>query len=82
MVDIEDEEIPTEEDVTFMLEPALSTTASGPSGMDEALVIFCVDISGSMCVTTEVCMNTLFEPLHEKTRFLHIRKQSRRSAVR
>lgn len=54
MVDLEDEEIPTDEDVTFMLEPALSTTASGPSGMDEALVVFCVDKSGSMCVTTEV----------------------------
>lgn len=53
-IDLEEEEIPTEEDVTFMLEPALSTTASGPSGMDEALVVFCVDISGSMCVTTEV----------------------------
>ena len=56
MVDLEDEEIPTDEDVTFMLEPALSTTASGPSGMDEALVVFCVDKSGSMCVTTEVCI--------------------------
>lgn len=54
LVDIENEEIPTDEDVTFMLEPALSTTASGPSGLDEALVVFCVDTSGSMCVTTEV----------------------------
>lgn len=54
IVDIEEEEVPTEEDVTFMLEPAPSTVASGPSGLDESLVIFCVDTSGSMCVTTEV----------------------------
>ncbi|XP_053396238.1 uncharacterized protein LOC123552632 [Mercenaria mercenaria] len=54
VVDIEEEEIPREPDVTFMLEPALSTTASGPTGLDESLVIFCVDVSGSMCVTTEV----------------------------
>ena len=53
---MEEEEIPQEEDVTFMLEPALSTQASGPSGLDESLVVFCVDVSGSMCVTTEVCL--------------------------
>ena len=53
-VDIEDEEKPSDGDVTFMLEPALSTTTSGPMGLDESLVVFCVDVSGSMCVTTEV----------------------------
>ena len=56
-VDIVDEEIPVDEDVTFMLEPAPATTASGPAGLDQSLVIFCVDCSGSMCVTTEVCVN-------------------------
>ncbi|KAL4233133.1 hypothetical protein ACF0H5_007818 [Mactra antiquata] len=54
ILDIEDEEKPNNSDVTFMLEPALSTSASGPSGLDESLVVFCVDVSGSMCVTTEV----------------------------
>jgi hypothetical protein len=49
-----EEELPKEKDITFMLEPALSTTAAGPSGTDESLVIFCIDVSGSMCVTTEV----------------------------
>ncbi|CAC5385248.1 unnamed protein product [Mytilus coruscus] len=53
-IDIMEEEIPKERDVTFMLEPALSTTTAGPSGTDESLVIFCIDTSGSMCVTTEV----------------------------
>ncbi|KAL3882463.1 hypothetical protein ACJMK2_028800 [Sinanodonta woodiana] len=54
VVDVDDEEVPTSEDLTYMLEPALSTTVSGLSGTDQSLVLFCVDISGSMCVTTEV----------------------------
>ncbi len=54
IIDVVDEEIPKEQDVTFMLEPAPSTTASGRSGTDTSLVVFCVDTSGSMCVTTEV----------------------------
>ena len=55
MVDVVEEEIPKLDDVTFMLSPAPTTTASGKSGKDESLVIFCMDTSGSMCVTTEVC---------------------------
>ena len=55
VVDIVEEEIPKMDDVTYMLAPAPATTASGISGKDESLVIFCMDISGSMCVTTEVC---------------------------
>lgn len=54
VIDVEDEEVPKVDDVTFMLEPALSTTASGPKGTDESLIVFCIDISGSMCQTTEV----------------------------
>ncbi|XP_021354035.1 circularly permutated Ras protein 1-like [Mizuhopecten yessoensis] len=54
VVDIVEEEKPTQDDVTFMLSPALSTTSSGPKGTDSSLVIFCVDVSGSMCITTEV----------------------------
>lgn len=53
-MDVEDEEKPTNPDVTFMMEPAMATTSSGVSGLDESLVVFCVDISGSMCVTSEV----------------------------
>ena len=66
MVDVVDEEIPAQEDVTFMLTPAPSTAASGRSGTDESLVIFCVDTSGSMCVTTEVntcCINVHLDKL-------------------
>ncbi|KAK6171244.1 hypothetical protein SNE40_019473 [Patella caerulea] len=53
-VDVEDGEIPAVEDVTFLLEAGLSTEAAGPSGQDESIVVFCIDVSGSMCVTTEV----------------------------
>lgn len=58
--DIDPEEVPKVDDVTYMLEPALSTTASGAFGMDESLVIFCIDISGSMCVTTAVSQFQIF----------------------
>ena len=48
IVDIEDEEKPKLDDVTYMLKPAQH------SGVDQTIVVFCIDISGSMCVTTEV----------------------------
>ena len=59
-VDVEKEEIPSESDVTFMLVPAAATTAA-PTGADgstedKSMIVFCVDISGSMCVTTEVSL--------------------------
>lgn len=54
MVEIEEEEKPTADDVTYLVEPALSTAASGTSGRDESIVIFCIDTSGSMTITTEV----------------------------
>ncbi|CAL1543139.1 unnamed protein product [Lymnaea stagnalis] len=53
-VDIDLEEIPTSEDVTYLIEPAMTTATSTMSGLDQSLVIFCVDTSGSMCVTTEI----------------------------
>ena len=73
-IDVMDEEIPKEQDVTFMLEPALSTTTAGPSGTDESLVIFCIDISGSMSLTSTVssfyktAINFLTEQLLESTK--------------
>ena len=55
-VDIVAEEIPTERDTTYMIAPApvVGGGAEGGASMEESLVIFCIDISGSMCVTTEV----------------------------
>lgn len=55
-VDIVPEEMPTKEDTTFMIEPAQGAGGvAGGGGVEDSLVIFCIDISGSMCVTTEVC---------------------------
>ncbi|CAG2197276.1 unnamed protein product [Mytilus edulis] len=76
-VDIMEEEIPKERDVTFMLEPALSTTTAGPSGTDESLVIFCIDTSGSMCVTTEVPGRINFRGSHALSRIQRTREDQR-----
>jgi hypothetical protein len=55
-LDIVAEEIPTKEDTTYLITPAaaLVTEGMGPVKMDESLVVFCIDTSGSMCVTTKV----------------------------
>ncbi|KAJ8311067.1 hypothetical protein KUTeg_011382, partial [Tegillarca granosa] len=51
-VRLENEELPryAYDDLSFLLEPAVSDTVSIET--DDTLVIFCIDISGSMCVTT------------------------------
>jgi len=57
-VDIAPEEMPTKEDTTFMLAPALAADgATQIGGVDDALVIFCIDVSGSMCVSTPVSIH-------------------------
>ncbi|KAL5473515.1 hypothetical protein EMCRGX_G028006 [Ephydatia muelleri] len=56
-IDIVPEEIPTSPDTTYLLAPppAVESDKSGHGGdVDETLAIFCIDVSGSMCVTTEV----------------------------
>ena len=56
MAELEPEEVPSKDDTTFMIAPAPVNTQQGAGGGVESLIIFCVDISGSMCVTTEVCV--------------------------
>ena len=34
--------------------------------MDESLVVFCIDTSGSMCVTTKVIVKYLFQVVNTK----------------
>ncbi|CAD5123542.1 DgyrCDS11882 [Dimorphilus gyrociliatus] len=53
ILNIVDEEIPQNNDTTYMLQPAPSTAQMTVDG-DASIVIFCIDISGSMCVTKEV----------------------------
>ena len=48
MVDILAEEIPTEADVTYMISPAPATTATSCLGDENSMVVFCIDVSGSM----------------------------------
>ena len=64
-VDIVAEEIPTEQDTTYMIAPApvVGGGAGGGASMEESLVIFCIDISGSMCVTTEVSWLVVMETM-------------------
>ena len=49
---IEVEEIPKEDEVTYVLEPAPDKNAE--ENLDNKYLIYCIDISGSMSVTTEV----------------------------
>ena len=46
--------MPASQDVTFVMSPPL-VVAARDGVVEDSLVVFCVDISGSMCVTTEVC---------------------------
>ena len=59
-VDIVAEEMPTSDQITYLLTPppVASSTRAGSAtptaGIQESLLVFCIDTSGSMCVTTEV----------------------------
>ena len=50
------EEVPTSPDTTYLLAPApaVQDNPSGGGDIDDTLAVFCIDVSGSMCVTTEV----------------------------
>ena len=50
------EELPTEEAITYMIAPPLTTATQSlqDSGITDSVVVFCIDASGSMGVTTEV----------------------------
>ena len=62
-MDIVPEEMPTKADTTFMISPAsvVGGVAGGVAGgVEDSLVVFCIDISGSMCVSTEVSMEIIY----------------------
>ena len=52
-VSVVSEEVPTSEEVTFVMSPPPVVAGARDSVVEDSLVVFCVDISGSMCVTTE-----------------------------
>lgn len=57
VIDLQREETPAASSVDYILEP--STVVKGSE--DTSKVVFCVDVSGSMCVTTEVAGNVQFK---------------------
>ena len=63
-VDIVSEEIPITGETTYLLTPPITTkgaeSATPTTGMEDALLVFCIDTSGSMCVTTEVIKLTSY----------------------
>ena len=53
-VDIEQNELPRQEDATYLIEPAPVVHGSDMTGVDDSIVFFLIDISGSMSSTTLV----------------------------
>jgi len=52
-LNLEEEELPRAESVDYILEPP-SDKAEATASQDSVMVVFCIDISGSMCVSTEI----------------------------
>ena len=57
-VDLVPEEIPVEADTTYLTAASAAQVgdqaAAAGGSAEESIVVFCIDTSGSMCVTTEV----------------------------
>lgn len=53
-VDIEQNDLPKKEDATYLVAPAPVVHGSDMTGIDDSIVIFIIDISGSMSSTTLV----------------------------
>ena len=53
-VDIEQADLPKHEDATYLLAPAPVVQGSDMTGVDDSMVFFLIDISGSMSSTTLV----------------------------
>ena len=53
-IDIEQTDLPKQEDATYLVSPAPAVHGSDMTGIDDSIVIFVIDISGSMSSTTLV----------------------------
>jgi hypothetical protein len=53
-VELDAEEIPSKDELDYLMEPPPVALDRQFSGSGDNIVIFCIDISGSMCVTQEV----------------------------
>jgi len=55
VIDIEDEERPTAETVDYILAPPPTQNEEAKSGdADDSQIVFCIDVSGSMCVSQQI----------------------------
>ncbi|CAF1159927.1 unnamed protein product [Rotaria sp. Silwood1] len=54
IVDIEQSDLPKQEDATYLISPAPVVHGSDMTGVDDSIVLFLIDISGSMSSTTLV----------------------------
>src|SRR5690348_9189184 len=54
IVDIEQTDLPKQEDATYLISPAPVVHGSDMTGVDDSIVFFLIDISGSMSSTTLV----------------------------
>jgi hypothetical protein len=53
-VDIEEADLPKQEDATYLISPAPVVHGSDMTGVDDSMVFFIIDVSGSMSSTTLV----------------------------
>ena len=55
-VDISPEAVPEDQDTSFVMSPPthVEEDLTGCKMARDAILVFCVDVSGSMCTTTEV----------------------------
>ena len=54
IISIDEEEFPKKETVDYILAPPASTDDAKETDQSESQIIFCVDVSGSMCVTQAI----------------------------
>lgn len=54
IVDIDQSDLPKQEDATYLISPAPVVHGSDMTGIDDSIVLFLIDISGSMSSTTLV----------------------------
>jgi copper chaperone CopZ len=53
-VDMEPEEVPKSKEVNYILEAAAQVMDKKQVGKQDISVVFCIDISGSMCVSQPI----------------------------
>ena len=54
------EEIPSKETATYLITPAPPVTGASANEAADSMIVFCVDVSGSMCVSTEASITNMY----------------------